>query len=171
MKEIWKDINDFENYEISNLGRIRPKVRYLSTKVNKQGNVEVSLNKKGKSCGKMLGRLVFEAFSGQELTKDDVIIYLDGDKTNCDFSNLAVVSRSEREKMAYERGEKQCRKFDFYGEELTVRQIAEKTGMKQAIIEQRLCRRGWGIEEAAEVPVAKFNVKKGVKDEEQQNRS
>lgn len=168
MEEIWKDIDGFDNYEISNKARIRPKARFLSTKLNKQGNVEVSLNKNGKSCGKMLGRLVYEAFSGQELTKDDVIIYLDGDKTNCDYSNLAVVSRSERERMAYEKGEKQCRKFDFYGEELTVRQISERTGMKQSIIEQRLCRRGWGIEEAAEVPVAKFNVKKGVKENEKQ---
>ena len=162
MEEIWKDIDGFDNYEVSNTAKVRPKTRYLAVKTNKQGNLEVSLNKSGKSCGKMLGRLVYEAFSGQELTKDDVIIYLDGDKTNCDYSNLAVVSRSERERMAYERGEKECRKFDFYGEELTVRQISEKTGMKQSIIEQRLCRRGWGIEEAAEVPVAKFNVKKGV---------
>lgn len=162
MEEIWKDIDGFENYEVSNKARVRPKARFLAIKTNKSGNLEVSLNKGDKRHGKMLGRLVYEAFSGEKLTKDDVIIYLDGDKTNCDFSNLAVVSRSERERMAYENGEKECRKFDFYGEELTVRQISEKTGMKQSIIEERLARRGWSIEEAAEVPIAKFNVKKGV---------
>ena len=157
MEEIWRDIDGFENYEVSNTAKVRPKARLLAVKTNKSGNLEVSLNKGDKRHGKMLGRLVYEAFSGRKLTKDEVVIYLDGDKTNCDFSNLAVVSRSERERMAYENGEKSCRKFDFYGEELTVRQIAEKTGMKQSIIEQRLCRRGWCIEEAAEVPVSSFS--------------
>lgn len=157
--EVWLDIAEFENYEISNQGRIRPKIRYLSTKVNKQGNLEVSLNKNGKSCGKMLGRLVYEAFSGKKLTKDDVIIYLDGDKTNCEFSNLKAISRSERERMAYEKGEKECRKFDYYGEELTIRQIAEKTGIKQATLEQRIYRGGWNAMEAVEIPLNVYKRK------------
>lgn len=163
MEEIWKDIDGFDNYEVSNTAKVRPKARLLAVKTNKSGNLEVSLNKGDKRHGKMLGRLVYEAFSGEKLSKNDVIIYLDGDKTNCNYDNLRVVSRSEREKMAYEKGEKKANRFEYYGEYLTISQIAEKTGVPQTILEQRVYRRGWNIYEAVEVPKNIYK-KKGIDD-------
>lgn len=159
MDEMWVEILGFENYIISNKGNIRQKPKDLSTKIGKSGAVEVSLNKNGKSVGKMVGRLVYEAFTGRQLTKDDVVVYLDGDKTNCNFDNLKVISRSEREKMAYDIGEKDVRRFEFYGEYLTLREIAERTGIKQATLEQRVYRWNGNIYEAVEVPLSVYDKK------------
>lgn len=159
MEEIWLDVVGFEDYQISNTAKVRNKPKELKPKISKQGLLEISLCSNNKRQGKMLGRLVYETFSGQKLTKDDVIIYLDGDKTNCNFNNLKVISRSEREKMAYEKGEKECRKFEYYGEKLTIRQIAEKTGIKQATLEQRIYRWGWNAMEAVEIPLNVYKRK------------
>ena len=157
--EVWRDVVGFEDYEISNTGRIRTKPKELKPKISKQGLLEISLCNNNKRHGKMLGRLVCEAFLERELTKDDVVVYLDGDKTNCSIDNLKVISRSEREKMAYEKGEKECRKFEYYGEKLTIRQIAEKTGIKQATLEQRIYRWGWNAMEAVEIPLNVYKRK------------
>jgi hypothetical protein len=157
--EVWKDVVGFEDYEISNTGRIRTKPKELKPKISKQGLLEISLCKNNKRSGKMLGRLVCEAFLGKELTKDDVVIYLDGDKTNCSFDNLKVISRSERERMAYDIGEKKATKHEFNGEYLTIGQIAEKTGIKLKTLEQRIYRFGWSAYEAVEIPLNVYKRK------------
>ena len=159
MQEIWRDIEGFEDYQISNTAKIRAKPKELKPKISKQGLLEVSLSANNKRTGKMVGRLVYETFSGKKLTKNDVIIYKDGDKTNCDYNNLMVVSRSERERMAYENGERKVNRYEYYGEYLTLKQIAEKTGISQIILEQRIYRRGWNIYEAVEVPISVYRKK------------
>lgn len=152
MQEIWKDIEGFEDYQISNTGRIMTKPKELKPKISSRGLLEIALCREQQRVGKMLGRLVYETFSGKQLTKNDVVIYKDGNKANCNFDNLEVVTRGKRQEIAYEKGERKARKFEYHGEYLTVKQIAQKTGMKQATIEKRLCRWGWNIYEAAEIP-------------------
>lgn len=69
-KEIWKDIPDFSNYQISNFGKVRrynkaseydkriPKFTYLKPQKVKRGYLQVSLCKNGKQYKKTIHRLV-----------------------------------------------------------------------------------------------------------------
>ena len=63
--EIWKQMSNFENYEISNLGNLRnfKTKKHLSLKPNKYGYITISIadnNRKRKSC--RIHRLVGKAF-------------------------------------------------------------------------------------------------------------
>lgn len=64
MKEIWKKIDGFENYEVSNLGNVRRigKERFLSIFSLSKGYCGVQLCKDGKSRAKKVHRLVAKAF-------------------------------------------------------------------------------------------------------------
>lgn len=94
--EEWKEKIPYDNYLISNYGR----VLNLNTERLLQPNIacgyqKVTLSKDGKTKGFILHHLVFELFSGQEIPKDYVIDHIDGNKLNNCYSNLRIVSRSE----------------------------------------------------------------------------
>lgn len=64
MKEIWKPIKNFQNYEISNLGRVKSLIgheKILKPEV-RNGYYSVGLNKNKKRHHKRVHRLVAEAF-------------------------------------------------------------------------------------------------------------
>lgn len=61
--EVWKPIKDFEDYEVSDCGRVRNKDgRTLKPYVNHKGYLKVGLFKSGKCHKKRVHRLVAEAF-------------------------------------------------------------------------------------------------------------
>lgn len=74
MKEIWKDIKEFEKYQVSNLGNVRKynkaseydkrihKYTYLKPQKLKRGYMQVSLYKNGKQYRKAIHKLVGQAF-------------------------------------------------------------------------------------------------------------
>ena len=75
MEEVWKPIRNFENYFVSNLGRVKTiKFRVAQEKILKpfstghKYNV-VTLSKHGIHCNKKVHRLVAEAFLENELSK------------------------------------------------------------------------------------------------------
>ena len=98
--EYWLDIEGFEGkYQVSNKGEVislnynntkKPKI--LKPKVNKQGHLEVTLNKDNKHYYRLVSRLVFETFTGMKLTKNDILMYSDEDKTNCELLNLYLIT-------------------------------------------------------------------------------
>lgn len=111
--EHWKDISDFEEYyEVSNLGRVRSKTRYirngmgtricrgrvLKPRNNSAGYLFVSLH--DATTGRVLPRyihsLVAEAFLGKSLGM--TVDHLNRDTTDNRLSNLEVVSQSENTK-------------------------------------------------------------------------
>ena len=63
-EQIWKTVAGFENYEISNLGKVRnsSKGNYLTGTFDKDGYLKARLTKNGKSKSKYIHRLVAEAF-------------------------------------------------------------------------------------------------------------
>lgn len=63
MNEIWKPIQDFDNYEISNLGRIRniKRNKCLALSLN-NGYCQTNLYKDGKKYPRKVHRLVAQAF-------------------------------------------------------------------------------------------------------------
>jgi hypothetical protein len=94
--EKWKAIEDFEAYEVSNLGRVRRRLPARTSKVGKQlnttfhtnsGYVTLVLRLDGKSCTKNLHRLVAKAFvpNPQNLPQ---VNHKDGNKNHNAAPNL-----------------------------------------------------------------------------------
>lgn len=104
--EIWKKIPNFEDYEVSNLGRVRSIDRQIIMK-NRWGQYSAKTIK-GKILRPgwhskshpypqvMLGRnncrrvhnLVALAFLGEKPSPDHIVLHRDGDCTNCRVENL-----------------------------------------------------------------------------------
>ena len=113
-EEIWKDIEGFPNYQISDLGRIKVKEysknnrtfneKLLKPQTNKRsGYVQIMLTDENNQRKlKYLHRLVANAF----LPKDDnitTVIHKDGDKANNKASNLEYGKPNTRHKTEVDR--------------------------------------------------------------------
>ena len=166
MEEVWRDIDGFEGkYQVSTTGQVMSmnynntgKLKILKPKVNKQGYLEVTLNKNNKHYYRLVHRLVFEAFAGVKLGRNDVLKPIDGDKQNPALINLELITRGRRQEISYDLGARYTPKYEFYGEIVTTKGLSKIKGIKPSVIRYRINALHWGIEEAAEVPVAKFNV-------------
>ena len=125
-KEIFKDIEGFGRYQVSNYGRVastaRGKVKYLTPQSDKLGYLHVRLYPEDDRFGKYkptdnykqrgkrpklekVHRLVADAF----VERPDTGIYLevnhrDSDKTNNHHSNLEWVTRSQNIQHSYDQG-------------------------------------------------------------------
>jgi hypothetical protein len=90
--EQWREIEGFNNYAISNLGRIQNLRResILTPSINRQGILKVGLfDIEGRLTSRSLAVLVAEAFLELDPRPSfDSIIQLDGDRTNCHVENL-----------------------------------------------------------------------------------
>ncbi len=124
MKEIWKDIENYEGiYQVSNLGRVKTlghfvnfiqtnqynkigietkkyiKERIHKMRYTKNGYARVQLNNKDF----FVHRLVAATFIRQLKEKEEVN-HIDGNKLNNSLNNLEIVSRTENQNHAYYSG-------------------------------------------------------------------
>ena len=105
MKEIWKDIKDYEGvYQVSNLGRVKSLERYVPTnggirlvrerilkpRITKNGYVIASL---GINNNKNVHRLVLQTFCPIDEKMDTM--HIDNDRTNNRLDNLKWGTRKE----------------------------------------------------------------------------
>ena len=101
--EIWKTVNGFENYEVSNYGSVRSN-NYLRIRVLKQektrGYLRVSLCKKNKVKRFLVHRLVAYHFIYDSKLLP-CVNHKDGNKLNNNFLNLEWCTYSENEKHSY----------------------------------------------------------------------
>jgi len=84
MSEEWRSVLGFEGlYEVSNLGRIKSKIRtnvkILTPEVTRKGYLRVSITKNGKAIRKLIHNIVAESFIG---TKVGVVNHKDLNKSN-----------------------------------------------------------------------------------------
>lgn len=106
-EEIWKDCEDFSNYEVSNKGQIRSKKRncILNARINSAGYKDVKIWDEDEQRHKHLRihREVAKVFIDNSENKTEVN-HIDGNKLNNDVSNLEWCTRSENAKHAIKTG-------------------------------------------------------------------
>lgn len=106
MKEIWKDIENYEGlYQVSNLGRIKSfprngtikQERILKQTIDNNGYLIVGLHKNNKAKKVCVHWLVANAFIPKKET-DEVINHIDGNKLNNTLNNLERCTQSHNVK-------------------------------------------------------------------------
>ena len=115
MKEIWKDIKEYEGlYQVSNLGRIK-RIRFINNKANKNkekiinqtdngnGYKIVGLCKNGKRKNYYVHRLVADAFIINQNNYKE-INHIDNDRSNNKVKNLEWCNRNYNIKYSYNKG-------------------------------------------------------------------
>ncbi len=87
--EEWKNIDGYDNYEVSDKARVRNKTtQYIKSPTpSKQGYHIIQLSAKGKSKTFMLHRLVAQAFIPNP-EKKEIVKHIDGDNDNNNVANL-----------------------------------------------------------------------------------
>ena len=100
----WKKINGYENYEVSNDGRVRNTRTdmFLSGSVNNSGYLTVGLSKDRKTKIYPMHRLVALAFIDNP-DKKEYVRHHDGDNMNNDVFNLYWMSCEEYRLWDYQR--------------------------------------------------------------------
>ena len=106
MIEIWKDIDGFNDYQISNFGNVKSFKRYKDGKIRKnylngRGYCFTNMRKNGKYYFKLIHRLVAQAFILNPNEKPTVN-HIDGIKTNNNISNLEWATYSENMQHSYD---------------------------------------------------------------------
>ena len=117
--EVWKDIENFSKYQVSNLGNIKSKERYTKAKnseiihrkafllkgfVNKKGYKQVTLyDDNGKPKTMRVHKLVALTFIENENNLPQ-INHIDGNKLNNEVSNLEWISNYDNMQHAIKNG-------------------------------------------------------------------
>lgn len=102
--EVWKDVRENANYEVSNTGRVRRKGSDVDkASRERKGYLAVNLYKDGKESCRTIHRLVAEAFIPNPECKPDVN-HIDGVKHNNFVENLEWATKSENMLHAYQTG-------------------------------------------------------------------
>ena len=98
MEEIWKTVKEYEDYMVSNLGRVKSlkfgKEKILSQFYDKDGYNRVNLLSQGKQKNLGVHRLVALVFYGQN---DLSVNHINGIKTDNRLENLEYVSNRENQ--------------------------------------------------------------------------
>lgn len=96
MVEQWKEIKDYSNYEVSNLGRVRNAITKRIRKPNSSYGLYYVVNLRNEYGFKLLKihRLVAQAFIPNYDNKREVN-HIDGDKHNNCVNNLEWATRKE----------------------------------------------------------------------------
>ena len=105
MVETWCKIDGFNNYSVSNKGRIRDDKRGVikAKQLSKDGYYKVDLYNNGIRSTKRVHRLVAETFLPFDENRLD-INHKDGDKLNNNIDNLEWCTKSENMLHAYRTG-------------------------------------------------------------------
>jgi len=103
--EEWRIITDWENYEVSNLGKVRNKqtLHVLKPFPIKEGYLLVRLYRHGTIKAFLLHRLVALAFVPNPMELPEVN-HENGIKADCSASNLTWMTRSDQQRHALRLG-------------------------------------------------------------------
>jgi HNH endonuclease/NUMOD4 motif len=99
--EIWKPVihRHFENYQVSNLGRVKGPLKIRKPHTNRCGYLQVHLSNGEYDAVKTVHKLVASAFLGNP-PRGKIVNHKDGNKKNPALDNLEYVSAKENMKHA-----------------------------------------------------------------------
>ena len=107
-QELWKEIKDYPDYEISSLGRIWSKKTKIFMKSHNASSSDlhqkVKLSHNGESKKFFVHRLIMLAFSPKENPDLFQVNHIDGDKSNNSIENLEWVTPQENTDHAFDTG-------------------------------------------------------------------
>lgn len=142
MEEIWKNIPDYDGYQVSNLGRVRTfnKVTYKNgVKRNWKNRIlkykgktyatgyRVDLWKDGKPKTFLVARLVAFTFNNEDITNHKLTVdHIDGNRFNNNLDNLELVSLAENIKRGFDTG--------LYKNQIKVKIINKQTNEENTFI-------------------------------------
>ena len=118
MEEVWKDIKDYNGYQVSNLGRVRTFNKITSSKLYKERHwknrilkfksknyrtgYRVDLWKDGKPHSLLVARLVAFTFYNEDINNHKLTVdHVDGNRFNNNLNNLELVSLKENIQRAF----------------------------------------------------------------------
>jgi hypothetical protein len=121
MEEIWKDIPDYNGYQVSNLGRVRTynKVTYTERHGTRgwrnrilkfkgqtyKTGYRVDLWKDGKPHTMLVARLVAFTFYNEDINNHELTVdHIDGNRFNNNLENLELVSLAENIRRGFKNG-------------------------------------------------------------------
>lgn len=121
MEEIWKDIKNYNGYQVSNLGRVRTKNKISYAKKHGERHwkdrilkykgsgyrtgYRVDLWKNGKPKTFLVARLVAFTFFEKDINDNSLTVdHLDGNRFNNNINNLELVSLKENIQRAFKNG-------------------------------------------------------------------
>lgn len=98
--ELWKDIIDFDGYQVSSYGRVMSykqckSGKILKNRINDRGYSLVSLRKNGKKYFKSVHRLVLENFNPVENMSQLEVNHKDENKQNNNLDNLEWMTHKQ----------------------------------------------------------------------------
>ncbi len=163
MDEIWKKIDGFENYEVSDKGNVRSlnynntgKPRNLKQKINRYGYNEVKLSKNNKTKNFLVSTLVAQAFLNK-VSPDKEVMHI-SDINDNSVGNLKYGYRSEILHQTYKRGRRKIGKpsknfISFNGKQYKkYSDLARDNNITPRRFFKRL-EKGWSLDEAISIPV------------------
>lgn len=134
MEEIWKTVKNFEDYQVSNTGKVRSckrnKIKEMAQD-KRYGYMRITLRKKGKSKHYQVHRLIAETFIDNPLNLKEVN-HKNGIKDDNNVENLEWCSRSENEKHCYRNNPELHKTSIVYQYDLQNRFIKEWNSIKEA---------------------------------------
>ncbi len=169
--EIWKDIEGFIGYQISNKGRVQSFTKYregiiLKVKIdNHKGRPKAMVTltdiKNDKKITKSIATLVYKHFIDKNInTSTNIIEYKDKDYMNCSAENLYAISRADffnqKEHLA---NMNNIQRYEYDGKEYFLSEIAKLKNINKVTLKGRL-KRGLNIKEAAERSTEKRKILK-----------
>ena len=101
-EEIWKDVEGFSSYQVSNLGRVKNKItsRILKPGLGGAGYLTVTLYKNKKGVSTNVHELVSAAFLGRK-PEGYTVNHIDGNKTSNVVKNLEYLTYAQNLQHAY----------------------------------------------------------------------